>query len=110
MNLPDKIRQLCRMGPVFLVGGFVRDTILNRASNDYDFVVAGDAEAFAERVAEQLGTRVIRMGKGRKVDYRIVSGRIRSILPPWRVTALKKTCAGGISPSMRWDTISGRTG
>lgn len=75
MNLPDKIRQLCRMGPVFLVGGFVRDTILNRASNDYDFVVAGDAEAFAERVAEQLGTRVIRMGKGRKVDYRIVSGR-----------------------------------
>jgi poly(A) polymerase len=75
MNLPDKIRQVCRMGPVFLVGGFVRDTILNRASNDYDFVVAGDAEAFAQRVAGQLGTRVIRMGKGRKVDYRIVSGR-----------------------------------
>ena len=43
---------------VFLVGGPVRDLVLGRASGDLDLTVAGDAVAYAEALAAQLGTRV----------------------------------------------------
>ena len=62
------------IGPVYLVGGSLRDRILNRPSNDHDFAVPGNARAFAERVAAKLGVRMIEMGKEDKVVYRVVSG------------------------------------
>ncbi|MCH7896167.1 MAG: CCA tRNA nucleotidyltransferase [candidate division NC10 bacterium] len=43
---------------VFLVGGPVRDLVLGRASGDLDLTVAGDAVAYAEALAAQLGSRV----------------------------------------------------
>jgi len=46
--LPKKI-------PIFLVGGAVRDALLNRASHDLDFVVQGDARKVARSVANALG-------------------------------------------------------
>src|SRR4030042_7109911 len=46
--LPKKI-------PIFLVGGAVRDALLNRASHDLDFVVQGDARKVARSVASALG-------------------------------------------------------
>ena len=52
--------------PVYLVGGSVRDGILGRSCHDHDFVVDGDASAYAEKVAEKLGTKVITIGKGSK--------------------------------------------
>lgn len=36
----------------FVVGGFVRDQLLNRAVKDFDVMVVGDGVAFAEKVAE----------------------------------------------------------
>lgn len=38
-----------------LVGGAVRDLILERPTTDLDFVLEGDCEAVAERIAELLG-------------------------------------------------------
>ena len=46
---------------VFLVGGYIRDMILGIASNDYDFVVSGDALAFSQAVATAIGGRLIIM-------------------------------------------------
>ncbi|MFL6192688.1 MAG: CBS domain-containing protein [Thermoanaerobaculia bacterium] len=44
--------------PVHLVGGFVRDLLLERENRDLDLVVEGDGIAFATRLAEELGGRV----------------------------------------------------
>jgi len=42
--------------PVFVVGGWVRDLMLNRDSKDIDIVVLGSGIALAERIAERLGS------------------------------------------------------
>jgi tRNA nucleotidyltransferase (CCA-adding enzyme) len=44
--------------PVYLVGGFVRDLLLDRETRDIDVVVEGDGIAFAARLAEAFGGRV----------------------------------------------------
>lgn len=45
--------------PIFVVGGFVRDLLLERPSLDFDIVVEGDAIFFANRLADRLGGRVL---------------------------------------------------
>ncbi len=42
----------------YVVGGFVRDLLLNRKNLDVDFVVEGDGVAFAAALAKELGGRV----------------------------------------------------
>ena len=44
---------------VYIVGGFVRDLILERPSQDFDVVVEGDAIALAQALAGQFGGRVV---------------------------------------------------
>lgn len=54
-------RLSAQMGlPVYIVGGFVRDLLLDgeQAPGDFDFVVEGDAPALARAVARELGGRV----------------------------------------------------
>ena len=45
--------------PVFLVGGPVRDSVLDVPPRDLDFVLVGDAPVLATDVADKLGGRVI---------------------------------------------------
>ncbi len=48
-----------RMGmPLYLVGGFVRDGLLNLAPNDFDLVVEGAAPRLAQALARELGGEV----------------------------------------------------
>jgi tRNA nucleotidyltransferase (CCA-adding enzyme) len=44
--------------PVYIVGGFVRDLILNRPSIDFDIVVEGDAINLANKLSHRFGGRV----------------------------------------------------
>ena len=44
--------------PIYVVGGFVRDLMLDRPSMDYDIVVEGDAIEMAKIVAAEHGGRV----------------------------------------------------
>lgn len=44
---------------LYAVGGFVRDTLLGRPTEDLDLVVEGDALELARAVAKQFGARVI---------------------------------------------------
>ena len=44
--------------PVYLVGGPVRDAVLDVPANDLDFVLTGDAPALAADLAEELGGQV----------------------------------------------------
>jgi len=43
---------------VFVIGGYVRDLILERKSKDVDFVVLGSGIAFARKVADKMGKGV----------------------------------------------------
>ena len=43
---------------LYIVGGFVRDLILNRPSTDFDLVVEGDAIRLARALAQKYGGRV----------------------------------------------------
>ncbi len=45
--------------PIFVVGGFVRDLLLDRPSLDFDIVVEGDAIFFAKRLADRFGGKVL---------------------------------------------------
>lgn len=40
---------------VYVIGGFVRDAIIHRESNDIDIVVVGNGIQFAEKVAQKIG-------------------------------------------------------
>ena len=46
--------------PAYIVGGFVRDLILKRPSQDFDIVIEGDAIAFARHLASRFGGRVVK--------------------------------------------------
>ena len=39
----------------YVIGGFVRDTLINRTTNDIDIVVIGNGIDLAEKVAKQIG-------------------------------------------------------
>ncbi|MAU10756.1 MAG: hypothetical protein CL607_13110 [Anaerolineaceae bacterium] len=43
---------------VYVVGGIVRDLLLERPNNDIDFVVEGDAIAFAEQMRDTFGGEI----------------------------------------------------
>ena len=75
MSAPSDIRRAIRESPVivalrsaldedrirglFVVGGALRDVRLARATEDFDFVVAGDARARARELAKRLGARYV---------------------------------------------------
>lgn len=44
---------------VYIVGGFVRDYLLNRPRTDYDFTVVGDALEFAKKVARHFKVKPV---------------------------------------------------
>ena len=48
---------------VFIVGGFVRDLILNRSRNEIDFLVIGDGAAFATALAKLFGINKVSIFK-----------------------------------------------
>ena len=73
VKIPQQLSEFSRIGPVYLVGGSLRDRILHRPSNDHDFAVPGDAGAFAQKVAAKLGTSPIVLGKGNQVVFRVAS-------------------------------------
>jgi len=45
--------------PIYIVGGFVRDLLLNRSSSDFDIVIEGDAIYFAKILVKVFGGRAV---------------------------------------------------
>lgn len=57
-GLPEPLRRILPAfagDAVWLVGGAVRDLLLQRETDDYDFAVDGDAQALGRRLANELG-------------------------------------------------------
>jgi len=71
---------------VFIVGGFVRDIILDRKRNDIDFLVIGDGLNFAKKYAEALNVKDVKFFKNfgtahfvyKKFDLEFVGARKES--------------------------------
>jgi tRNA nucleotidyltransferase/poly(A) polymerase len=57
-NLADELHV-----EAFLVGGFVRDILLNREKSELDFLIVGDGPSFAREFAKRLGYDSITMYK-----------------------------------------------
>jgi len=59
-KLLERIAQIGELEdkPIYVVGGFVRDLILNIRNQDIDIVVEGEGIPFAVRLAEEFGCRV----------------------------------------------------
>ncbi len=74
LPLPDPLLQNLPPTPrAYLVGGAVRDLLLQRHPVDVDVAVDGDAAAFAGTMADRLGARVIPLGKPGQVTYRVTA-------------------------------------
>jgi poly(A) polymerase len=57
----------------YLVGGSVRDLLLDRRPEDLDIAVFSDADRFAADLARRVGKRPIRIGKPDKQVFRVVT-------------------------------------
>jgi len=53
------VRRLDAPGPLYLVGGFLRDLKLGRASRDIDLATAGASDALARKAARVLGGKPV---------------------------------------------------
>jgi tRNA nucleotidyltransferase (CCA-adding enzyme) len=70
---------------LYIVGGFVRDMILERPSQDFDLVVEGDAIALASQLQERYGGRLTthaRFGTGKWLITNIRSELAKSLQQP----------------------------
>ena len=59
-----------------LVGGALRDIALGRQPRDIDVIVAGDGAGVAQRLADRLGARSIRLGGNRFAAYRVTTNQL----------------------------------
>jgi poly(A) polymerase len=73
MKIAHRFPELLRIGPAYLAGGSIRDYVLERPSRDHDFVVPGNARAFAKEVATRLGAQMVEIGKDDRTIFRVVS-------------------------------------
>jgi hypothetical protein len=69
----------------FVVGGYVRDHLLGRATVDLDFTLVGDVEAVegpARRLAAALGTRAHLIGSPPRCVWRVETSELKAELWP----------------------------
>jgi hypothetical protein len=58
--------------PCHVVGGAIRDALLGRDWQDVDLLVAGEGQRIARQLADQLGGRLVDLGRGEFASWRIV--------------------------------------
>src|SRR5512134_16778 len=80
--LLDKVREALPDQEIYLVGGAVRDMLLNRLSRDLDFAVPANGVALARRVANTLKADFMALDSERDTGRVIVteSGGTRTFL------------------------------
>ena len=60
--------------PAYLVGGFVRDTLLRRATADIDLAIGGDAVTLAPAIAEAIGGKAITLDADNRISRIVLPG------------------------------------
>jgi len=77
INLPatiDKISSLItlREKQAYIVGGFIRDCLLERKTNDIDIAVSGSAINIAREVAEEIGGKFVPLDEANEIARVVV--------------------------------------
>ncbi len=67
--------------PVYVVGGFVRDLLLERPSLDFDIVVEGDAIALAGALVQRYGGRLTSHGRFGTAKWFLREARLEAAAP-----------------------------
>ncbi|MGD2028448.1 MAG: HD domain-containing protein [Desulfobacterales bacterium] len=57
----------------YIIGGSIRDLLLDRIPTDYDIAVTGNPKEFAEKMAENISGRWVEIGKPGQTIIRVVS-------------------------------------
>jgi poly(A) polymerase len=57
----------------YIIGGSIRDLLLDRIPTDYDIAVTGNPKKFAENMAKNISGRLFEMGKPGQMIIRVVS-------------------------------------
>ena len=57
----------------YIIGGSIRDLLLDRIPTDYDIAVKENPKKFAEKMAKNISGRLVRMGKPGQMIIRVVS-------------------------------------
>ncbi len=57
----------------YIIGGSIRDLLLDRIPTDYDIAVKGNPKKFAEKMAKNISGRLVKMGKPGQMIIRVVS-------------------------------------
>ncbi len=90
--------------PVYIVGGFVRDLLLDRPSIDFDLVVEGDAISLARSLERKYGGKVATHARFGTAKWQLNPGH-RGLLA--KVAAEPEQAAGSLPQTL--DLISART-
>jgi tRNA nucleotidyltransferase/poly(A) polymerase len=57
----------------YIIGGSIRDLLLDRIPTDYDIAVMENPKKFAEKIAKNISGRLVKMGKPGQMIIRVVS-------------------------------------
>jgi len=66
--------------PCYLVGGFVRDMLLGRPVNDFDFVVKGDATKLGKALVRELGGKLTAHAKFKTATWFFGEGEFLDLI------------------------------
>ncbi len=82
-----------KVAGAYLVGGAVRDLLLDRTPADYDIAVQDNPEVYAETLARQTGGHVIPIGKPGWTIFRVAM--------PGMLVDVSAVAGSGIEPDLR---------
>ena len=89
----------------YVVGGYVRDLLLERPTSDIDIVVVGSGIDMAETFAKGLkgNGEAKRLSSWERAEKAIIATHAN---PSWKTVLLRTTKKGAISQSMPWQCAS----
>lgn len=82
----------------YLVGGFIRDSLLGRATADIDIALAADALELAPKIADALGGKFVLLDKQNRVCRVVVMDKKAPSGGRWQLDFT--TLEGGIEPDL----------
>jgi tRNA nucleotidyltransferase/poly(A) polymerase len=79
-----------RQAGAYIVGGSIRDILLNRPPVDYDIAVLKNPEKFVDKIASRIHYRLVNIGKVGQLLFRVVSNNHVFDITPGSRTSIQE--------------------